>query len=151
MERLGRKGGGNVGSEVSEGMEALEYGQQDRALDAMEKALNKLRAMEDQQRSGKNLRGGRESERGRGSDRDRGRSGGGGADDQDFGEGEGLLPGKGKSPNPKGEASQRLRANPYDVGVEGESRQGRRSEEHTSELQSPCNLVCRLLLEKKKL
>src|SRR2546426_5734685 len=27
----------------------------------------------------------------------------------------------------------------------------KRSEEHTSELQSPCNLVCRLLLEKKKL
>src|SRR5256885_7765837 len=27
---------------------------------------------------------------------------------------------------------------------------GDRSEEHTSELQSPCNLVCRLLLEKKK-
>src|SRR5256885_16003265 len=26
-----------------------------------------------------------------------------------------------------------------------------RSEEHTSELQSPCNLVCRLLLEKKKI
>src|SRR2546426_6346754 len=31
-----------------------------------------------------------------------------------------------------------------DVGGHG------RSEEHTSELQSPCNLVCRLLLEKKK-
>src|SRR6266446_8365800 len=32
------------------------------------------------------------------------------------------------------------------------TRSGRtgRSEEHTSELQSPCNLVCRLLLEKKK-
>src|SRR2546426_1595401 len=29
-------------------------------------------------------------------------------------------------------------------------RQSERSEEHTSELQSPCNLVCRLLLEKKK-
>src|SRR2546426_8690632 len=29
-------------------------------------------------------------------------------------------------------------------------RMGSRSEEHTSELQSPCNLVCRLLLEKKK-
>src|SRR5256885_8795013 len=27
---------------------------------------------------------------------------------------------------------------------------GERSEEHTAELQSPCNLVCRLLLEKKK-
>src|SRR5256885_13291162 len=37
--------------------------------------------------------------------------------------------------------------------LRGETRQGRRerrSEEHTSELQSPCNLVCRLLLEKKK-
>src|SRR5256885_13202314 len=32
--------------------------------------------------------------------------------------------------------------------VTGEQLQ--RSEEHTSELQSPCNLVCRLLLEKKK-
>src|SRR5256885_11404394 len=30
------------------------------------------------------------------------------------------------------------------------SRRQARSEEHTSELQSPCNLVCRLLLEKKK-
>src|SRR6266566_8726391 len=30
------------------------------------------------------------------------------------------------------------------------ARAHRRSEEHTSELQSPCNLVCRLLLEKKK-
>src|SRR5256885_3644884 len=31
-----------------------------------------------------------------------------------------------------------------------DGRFGQRSEEHTSELQSPCNLVCRLLLEKKK-
>src|SRR2546426_3475361 len=36
-----------------------------------------------------------------------------------------------------------------DVGMG--SRMRRRSEEHTSELQSPCNLVCRLLLEKKKI
>src|SRR5256885_2275514 len=32
----------------------------------------------------------------------------------------------------------------------GQARMAERSEEHTSELQSPCNLVCRLLLEKKK-
>src|SRR5256885_9713893 len=32
----------------------------------------------------------------------------------------------------------------------GRYQTGSRSEEHTSELQSPCNLVCRLLLEKKK-
>src|SRR2546426_7382543 len=34
-------------------------------------------------------------------------------------------------------------------GARGDRHDGR-SEEHTSELQSPCNLVCRLLLEKKK-
>src|SRR2546426_6074262 len=32
----------------------------------------------------------------------------------------------------------------------GREPRAQRSEEHTSELQSPCNLVCRLLLEKKK-
>src|SRR2546426_8465205 len=37
-----------------------------------------------------------------------------------------------------------------DRRIPGVDRPGRRSEEHTSELQSPCNLVCRLLLEKKK-
>src|SRR3989454_6739817 len=35
-------------------------------------------------------------------------------------------------------------------GLELVHRDLERSEEHTSELQSPCNLVCRLLLEKKK-
>src|SRR2546426_2585591 len=34
--------------------------------------------------------------------------------------------------------------------LEAFRRRMQRSEEHTSELQSPCNLVCRLLLEKKK-
>src|SRR2546426_12498626 len=36
------------------------------------------------------------------------------------------------------------------VGRENRAQSAHRSEEHTSELQSPCNLVCRLLLEKKK-
>src|SRR5256885_12571944 len=40
---------------------------------------------------------------------------------------------------------------PQSKNQHGEAdRSRRRSEEHTSELQSPCNLVCRLLLEKKK-
>src|ERR1039457_6475425 len=38
----------------------------------------------------------------------------------------------------------------FDALLRGEKWRGYRSEEHTSELQSPCNLVCRLLLEKKK-
>src|SRR2546426_6150752 len=37
-----------------------------------------------------------------------------------------------------------------DAPLEKLSKRFCRSEEHTSELQSPCNLVCRLLLEKKK-
>src|SRR2546426_3553851 len=39
---------------------------------------------------------------------------------------------------------------PHVDGELGVARRHARSEEHTSELQSPCNLVCRLLLEKKK-
>src|SRR3989454_4808194 len=56
----------------------------------------------------------------------------------------------------------KLKLNSYDLGVDIELHDAlnrirfehpevkARSEEHTSELQSPCNLVCRLLLEKKK-
>lgn len=123
LQRLGRRSGGGWGSDVAEGMEALESGQQDRALEAMERALDKLRAMEEAQRSGKGLRGGRERDRTAGRD---GSRGGASGEEPDFGEGEGLLPGKGRNPNPKGEASQRLRATPYDAGLEGEMRQGRK-------------------------
>src|SRR2546426_4574475 len=42
------------------------------------------------------------------------------------------------------------RAIPSRAQPTSHGRQDERSEEHTSELQSPCNLVCRLLLEKKK-
>src|SRR5256885_996891 len=38
----------------------------------------------------------------------------------------------------------------HEVSVQRRAKRRARSEEHTSELQSPCNLVCRLLLEKKK-
>src|SRR5256885_11723470 len=48
--------------------------------------------------------------------------------------------------------SDRTARTPWPGPRAGRSPEGdRRSEEHTSELQSPCNLVCRLLLEKKKI
>src|SRR2546430_9211994 len=56
----------------------------------------------------------------------------------------------------RGLAQERLhsldrRRHPYQArGVLGRGADGHRSEEHTSELQSQSNLVCRLLLEKKK-
>ena len=126
MERLGRKGGANWQGDAAEGMEALEGGEPDRALQAMQRALDKMRAQEESSRSGKNLKGGREANRGGSAGRDRRGGEGGAYEDQDFGEGEGLMPGKGRSGSPKGEATQRLRGNPYDVGVEGESRRGRK-------------------------
>src|SRR3989454_2469939 len=49
-----------------------------------------------------------------------------------------------------GGGRRRQRHQPDDRGWHGPRRHIARSEEHTSELQSPCNLVCRLLLEKKK-
>src|SRR2546426_7110677 len=52
-----------------------------------------------------------------------------------------------RAPAGRGDAHRRQAAVP---GARGGARAGR-SEEHTSELQSPCNLVCRLLLEKKKI
>src|SRR2546426_8802672 len=49
--------------------------------------------------------------------------------------------------------AEMLEQDPYDLPallLLGRALLDDRSEEHTSELQSPCNLVCRLLLEKKK-
>ena len=91
----------------------------------MERALNKMRQMEEQGRDGKSLKGGREGDR-RGGQRGgvTAPGQGGPGDEGDFPEGEGFMPGKGKSPSPKGDPSQRLRANPFDVGVEGEARAG---------------------------
>src|SRR5256885_3086305 len=45
-------------------------------------------------------------------------------------------------------ATSASRATQYQPAIHHHAN-GSRSEEHTSELQSPCNLVCRLLLEKK--
>ena len=130
MERLGRKNqGGQSGwsGDVYEGMEALEGGDSDRAMEAMERALNKMRSQEERGRDGRSLKGGRESDR-RGNKRgnERGQGQGGPGDEGDFPEGEGLLPGRGKSGSPKGDPTARLRGNPFDMGVEGESRPGRK-------------------------
>jgi hypothetical protein len=148
MEKLGRKGGGQGspwGGDISEGMEALESGQNDKAMEAMERALNKLRSMEDQGREGKGLKGGRENDR-RGNQRGgaRGQNAGGPGDEGDFPEGEGLFPGKGKSGSPKGDPTQRLRANPFDVGVEGQSRGGKKEGMDTNLLGRGANTPSRL-------
>src|SRR2546426_6609757 len=54
------------------------------------------------------------------------------------------------SPDGTGQIADALAAEQPRVHVLHREGKLGRSEEHTSELQSPCNLVCRLLLEKKK-
>src|SRR5256885_7272420 len=61
--------------------------------------------------------------------------------------GEGLVE-KSEAPRQPVAADQSQRK-PEDALPDAEGERDQRSEEHTSELQSPCNLVCRLLLEKK--
>ena len=56
---------------------------------------------------------------------------------------------EGNTSHPGGRGNGIVRKSEWRQGVVV-ARGSRRSEEHTSELQSPCNLVCRLLLEKKK-
>ncbi|MFQ5897998.1 MAG: hypothetical protein ACE5JN_07105 [Candidatus Methylomirabilia bacterium] len=120
MDRIGRRGGDWDG-EGWEALEALDTGQTDRALDAMDRALSKLLAMEELSRRGKRLRGGREGSRHPAASD----PGSGDFGDLEFEMGEGLLPGEGRSSSPKGSASARLQADPYDASVEGQLRSGR--------------------------
>jgi hypothetical protein len=136
MNRMGRRPGsgsgpeGDWGQEMMEGAEALDQGQMARAMDAMERALQKMRAQEERERGGKGLQGGRDGQRGR--DGDRGGSGRPGEDEADFGEGMGSLPGKGTNPGWRGDPTTRLGQNPLDIGVEGQMRRGRRESYDTN-------------------
>jgi hypothetical protein len=138
MNRMGRRPGtgpggeGDWGQEMMEGAEALDRGQMDKAMDAMERALSKMRAQEERERGGKGLQGGKD--RGRGRDGERGGSGRPGEDEPDFGEGQGSLPGKGTNPGWRGDPSARLGQNPFDIGVEGQMRKGKRESYDTNML-----------------
>lgn len=121
MRRLGRRGGGEEWGEGAwDEFGARDQGQMQRALEAMERALAKMRAMEE--RGGKGLDGGRDRGRGQGRNRDER----GGNLGEELGEGEGSLPGKGTNPDWRGAPTDRLAQDPFDTGVEGQSRPGRR-------------------------
>src|SRR5688500_20007695 len=62
----------------------------------------------------------------------------------------GLRPPAPQRPARAGRTGLRAQRCRGEIPVRGAGAAAARSEEHTSELQSPCNLVCRLLLEKKK-
>jgi hypothetical protein len=136
MNRMGRRPGsgsggeGDWGQEIMEGAEALDRGQMSKAMEAMERALEKMRAQEERDRGGKGLQGGKD----RGREGQRGGSGRPGEDEPDFGEGQGSLPGKGTNPGWKGDPTTRLGQTPFDIGVEGQMRKGRRESYDTNML-----------------
>jgi hypothetical protein len=123
MERMGRKSSDWSG-DVLEGLDALEEGETEHALQATERALAKMGAIENRDRSRHSLKGGREPDR----QRSGGQSPGGNEDhdDSDMGNNRGSLAGKGKSPSTKGGATARIRAKPYDTRVESNARSGRK-------------------------
>jgi hypothetical protein len=137
MNRMGRRPGGGSGGEgdwgqeMMEGAEALDRGQMDKAMEAMERALQKMRAQDERDRGGKGLQGGKDKGRGRDGERGTGRPG---EDDPDFGDGQGSLPGKGTNPGWKGDPTTRLGQDPFDIGVEGQMRKGRRESYDTNML-----------------
>lgn len=127
MQRLGRRGGGEGGNpEYYDEMGGMDQGQMSRELNAIEKALNRLRSMEEAEKGGRKLKGGREQPGRRGPGRDEGSGRGQFDGENDFGDGESLLPGKGHSPNLRGDPSPRIGTRKLDVGVEGQPRRGRR-------------------------
>ena len=138
MNRMGRRAGsgaggeGDWGQEMMEGAEALDRGQMDKAMEAMERALEKMRAQDERERGSRGLQGARD--RGRSRDGDRGGAGRPGEDEPDFGEGQGSLPGKGTNPRWRGDPTSRLGQNPFDIGVEGQMRKGRRESYDTNML-----------------
>jgi hypothetical protein len=118
MERLGRKIDEELGEDVFDGYDALERGQTDEALEAMENALGRLREQEGRGRDARRLRGGREPDQ---AARDDGEQLEGAFDDSGM-EGEGLAPGRGRSSDAKGRPTARLRSTPYTSGVQGAQR-----------------------------
>jgi hypothetical protein len=119
MERLGRKVDEEFGADAFDGYyDAMERGQTDEALEAMDNALGRLRELEGRQRDGRRLRGGREPDQ---VARDDGERMDGAFDDSGM-EGEGVAPGLGRSTDAKGRPTARLRSTPYTSGVRGAQR-----------------------------
>jgi hypothetical protein len=117
MERLGRKIDEESGEDVFDGYDALARGATDEALEAMEGALGRLHELEGRSRDARRLRGGREPDQAARDDGERVD-----AFDEAGMEGEGIAPGLGRSRDPKGRPTARLRSTPYTSGVQGAQR-----------------------------
>ena len=116
MQRMGKKGG-DWSDDVSEGLQALEEGQTEEAMNSMQSALSKLRAQEDKERNSRRIAGSREKNQDE-ADESRANRGSQSGDMDRMGYASGAQ----KSTPSSGKASARLRSTPYDAGIEGQRR-----------------------------
>ena len=116
-----------------EGAEALDRGQMDKAMEAMERALQKMRAQDERDRGGKGLQGG-QAPGPRPGRRARRPAAGRARTSPTSARVRGRCPGKGTNPGWRGDPTNRLGQNPFDIGVEGQMRKGRRESYDTNML-----------------
>lgn len=116
MQRMGKKGG-DWSDDVNEGLQSLEEGQTEEAMNSMQTALSKLRSQEDRERNSRRIAGSREKNQ---DETDDGR-GSRGSQSGDM-ERMGYASGPQKSTPSSGKASARLRSTPYDAGIDGQRR-----------------------------
>jgi hypothetical protein len=132
MEQLGNKQAQEAAQNAAQGLKALEHGQQEKAIDAMNRSLNTLRHAEEERKGALNLSGGKQGDTGRRSSESGESKDLGNSEQEDPGGSKGLEPGKGPGEHPKGEATPRLGAKPYDSEVEGDPRSGKKDSVETN-------------------
>ena len=132
MEQKGRKEAPQAAQNASQGLRALDRGDQAKALDAMNRSLNTLRRAEEERKGALNLSGGKQGETGRRSSDSGDSKEPGNPEQEDPGGSKGLEPGKGPSDHPQGEATPRLEAKPRDSSLEGDPRSGKKDSIETN-------------------
>ncbi len=138
MQRMGKKGG-DWSNDINEGLDALEEGNTEEAMNSMQTALSKLRTQEERERNSRRIAGVRDrnqedSEEGSGS---RGSSAMNNMDRM------GYSTGGPKGASSTGKATPRLRSTPYDAGIEGQ-RRGRMPSVETQQTTRPQSIATQL-------
>ncbi len=124
LRKMGEKSGAESEQLAEQGLRALREGQQEKALDKMNHALNAERQSDDNRKGALNLQGGRRGDTARQSP-DGGESRQQAAVEQDEpGAAKGKLPGTGPGPQPKGDPTSRLNAQGVETSLEGDRKDG---------------------------
>ncbi len=133
IEKLGQKDpGSQAGDAAAQGLRSLQAGSQEKAMEAMNRALNALRQSDENRKGAMSLKGGKQGESGRRSSESGESREHGSPDQEDPGASKGKMAGTGPGREPKGDPTPRLRATTYDTTIEGEHRDGQKDSINTN-------------------